>query len=88
MKMLMKTIIFNVALIASTLAIANVNHNVLLVILPGCHYCSEAENILDNSGIKYRTAVTNHGAVPKLYVDGKYKGTGVDAVQTWVEQNK
>lgn len=87
MKQLLKNIIITMSLVTSCLVIAATNHKVLLVVIPGCGYCSEAEKILDNHGIKYTTSEGN-GAVPRLYVDGKYKGTGIDAVQTWVNANK
>lgn len=88
MKRLLKSIIVSVALLTSSLSIASTQHNVLLIVIPGCSYCSQAENILDNSGIKYQTSIGHGGSVPRLYVDGEYKGTGLDVVQSWVDENK
>lgn len=86
MKTLLKYIILNICIFATSLVLA-AQHSVLLVILPGCKYCAQAENLLDASGIKYQTRVTQGGQVPQLYVDGQYKGTGVNAVQAWLNQH-
>lgn len=72
-------------LLASSLAFAK-THRILLVVDPGCGYCTEAKNILNSSGIKYSTT-NGKGPVPRLYVDGKYQGTGVDAVRDFVGAN-
>lgn len=88
MKQLLKNLIVSIALVSSSLSYSSPNHNVLLIVIPGCHYCQQAENILDSYGIRYRTSPTDHGSVPRLYVDGRYQGTGLDAVQSWVSANK
>lgn len=88
MKQLFRNVTLSLALIASSLAFAKTSHNVVLVVLPGCHYCSQAEKILNGHGIKFKTSIAERGSVPQLYVDGEYKGTGVDVVQEWADANQ
>lgn len=86
MKQLIKHVVVSIALLTSPLVMAA--QSIVLMVNPGCRFCSEAESILGNSGVKYQTRNSRQGAVPRLYVDGQYIGTGVDAVQSWVDAKK
>lgn len=60
---------------------------VLLLVRPGCQYCAEAKMILNKHRIPYQTKVAESGPVPRLYIEGKYYGTGSDAVLKWVKSH-
>lgn len=56
---------------------------VRLLVLDGCHACQEAEATLRRHHIPFTTSKSDSVA-PQLYVNGKYVGTGSDAVEYYV----
>lgn len=59
---------------------------VKLVVEKDCTYCVEAEAALDSHHIQYTTEEATSGAVPRLYVNGSYIGTGSDVVDNYANQ--
>lgn len=58
---------------------------VVLKTTPTCSACKEAKKILNSHHIKYIEQAPNGGKfVPQLYVNGKFKGYGVDSVISYV----
>lgn len=62
---------------------------VVLHVITGCPNCEEAEQILSSHGIRYSIVNDDNsgagGFFPKLYVNGKYYGTGSQAAERYAD---
>lgn len=58
---------------------------VKLTVSEDCSYCKEAENILKKYHIPF-TVKNGDGPVPQLYVNDKYIGIGVEAVENYAKK--
>lgn len=63
---------------------------VVLKVITGCPNCEEAEQILSSHRIKFSVVNEDQngsGYYPKLFVNGRYYGTGADAVQRYADSH-
>lgn len=64
-----------------------VGDKVVLKTSNGCGACQEAKQLLNSKHIPYTETSPNSGKyVPQLYVNGKFKGYGVDAVESYIHE--
>lgn len=83
MKEVLKKLLLSLCLLSSLALAYRPGDKVVLTTLPGCEACEQAKQILYSHHIKFSTKQESWGYAPKLYVNGKYMGTGVGAVETY-----
>lgn len=85
----MNRILLAIALSASSMlaqAHPKPNDNVVLKTSSGCGACVEAKQLLNAAHVRYaEQQATGGGYVPQLYVNGKFKGYGVDTVERYLQ---
>lgn len=84
----MKKLLTMIVLLMLSFQVFAATQRVLLMVIPGCSYCAQAKELLDRNGIHYQTQVAKEGPVPKLYVNGKFQGSGLETVERWVERQR
>lgn len=84
----MKKLLFILMLVPSLVfAHYNKGDKVVLLGIPGCPACATSKQDLTSHNIPFTYKLsTSFGAYPQLYVNGKYVGTGTDAIHTWITE--
>lgn len=73
-----------------TVPMASIHDRVDVYVLPGCGACAQAERSLYNAHIAFNEREFKKGmvAAPTLYINGKYYGVGVDAVEQYIQERQ
>lgn len=78
-QLLLGLVIFAVTYVAQS-------DSVVLHVMNGCDACQQAEQLLNKHHIKYSTVHKGGEIVPQLWVNGRFKGYGIRAVEVYVKQ--